>query len=298
MGHDQLFKKLLQEHLQAFLELFFPNVARRLDFGSVRFLDKELFTDFPEGSLREADVVAELKTHEGYPELLLIHVEVQSRPEKDFAGRMFDYYALLRLRYRTPVLPIVMYLRGGKGLTEEEYSVVLFGREQLRFRYMSVGLARLEPREYVEKSPLGAALAALMSRSDAPDRLELRAAMLRQIAKGTLDEAQRFLLFNVVKTYFELDEEESKRFRRFLATKGYREVEEMEVTWADKMMEKGREEGLKAGKRETLLRQLTAKFGPVSEEITSRVQALESVAELDAYLERVLTAESIDEMGL
>jgi flagellar biosynthesis/type III secretory pathway protein FliH len=103
-----------------------------------------------------------------------------------------------------------------------------------------------------------------------------------------------------------------------LSTKGYREVEEMEVTWADKMMEKGRvegraegreqgreegrEQGLKAGviegKRETLLRLLTAKFGSILEETRSRVQALESVVELDAYLDRVITAESIGEMGL
>ncbi len=118
--------------------------------------------------------------------------------------------------------------------------------------------------------------------------------MLRQIAGSALDEAQKFSLVNVVETYFELDEEETERFRHFLSIKGYREVEEMEVTWADKMMEKGAIEG----KRETLLRQLTAKFGSVSEETKSRVQALESVAELDTYLERVLTAESIDGMGL
>ncbi len=115
---------------------------------------------------------------------------------------------------------------------------------------------------------------------------------------------------NVVETYFELDEEETERFRQFLSEKGYREVEEMEVTWADKMMEKGREQGreegreqgLKAGviegKRETLLHLLTAKFGSVSEETRSRVQALDSVAELDAYLERLLTAKSIGDMGL
>jgi len=117
------------------------------------------------------------------------------------------------------------------------------------------------------------------------------------------------LLFNFAQTYFELSEAEMERFRRLLSEKGYWEVEEMEVTWADKMMEKGREEGreegrrqgLEAGvlegKRETLLRLLTAKFGPVPEKARRRVQALASVAELDAYLERVLTAESLDAMG-
>ncbi len=149
-----------------------------------------------------------------------------------------------------------------------------------------------------------------MSRARAPDRLELRADILRQIAEGPLEDAQKFLLVNVVETYFELDEAETERFRQFLSTRGYREVEEMEVTWADKMMEKGRveglvkgrEQGLKAGliegKRETLIRQLTAKFGSVPDKTQSRVHALESVAELNGYLERVLTAKSIGEMGL
>ncbi len=88
----------------------------------------------------------------------------------------------------------------------------------------------------------------------------------------------------------------------------------MEVMWADRMRtkwekegwEKGEKEGEKKGlidgkregKRETLLRLLTKKYGPLSEEVTTRVRSLESVDELDAYLDRVLTATSLEEMEL
>ena len=65
MGHDQLFKRFFSEFLQDFLELFYPEVAARLDFTTLELLDKELFTDFPEGSVREADVVARVQTREG-----------------------------------------------------------------------------------------------------------------------------------------------------------------------------------------------------------------------------------------
>ena len=82
MGHDQLFKLFFHEFLQDFLELFYPDAAARLDFTTLEFLDKELFTDFPEGSVREADVVARVETHEGIPELILVHVEIQARPEQ------------------------------------------------------------------------------------------------------------------------------------------------------------------------------------------------------------------------
>jgi hypothetical protein len=43
--------------------------------------------------------------------------------------------------------------------------VDLFGREQLRFRYAAVALARFEGQEFVEKGiPVAAALASFMSR--------------------------------------------------------------------------------------------------------------------------------------
>lgn len=72
MGHDQLFKEFLRAIFRDFLELFCPDIAARLDFGTVRFLEKELFTDFPAGSLREADVVAEVDTQDGIEGLVLV----------------------------------------------------------------------------------------------------------------------------------------------------------------------------------------------------------------------------------
>lgn len=51
MAHDQTFNDLLRAFFPEFMELFFPRVARRLDFREVTFLDKEVFTDVPEGLL-------------------------------------------------------------------------------------------------------------------------------------------------------------------------------------------------------------------------------------------------------
>ena len=62
MSHDQLFKELLQAFFREFMELFYLDVAARLDFSRVSFLDKETFTDFPQGDQREADIVAQVYT--------------------------------------------------------------------------------------------------------------------------------------------------------------------------------------------------------------------------------------------
>jgi hypothetical protein len=167
MGHDQLFKRFFHEFLQDFLELFYPDVAARLDFTTLEFLDKELFTDFPEGSVREADVVARVETHEGTPELILVHIEIQLDPRGVFAYRMYQYYALLRFKYGVPVFPVAVYPQGGSGLTDEEYREALFGEVQLRFRYRTVALAKLDAEEYVTTgNPVAAGSAFVKTSAD------------------------------------------------------------------------------------------------------------------------------------
>ena len=152
----------------------------------------------------------------------------------------------------------------------------------------------------------GAGLAALMRRQKGAEALTLRALMLQRVAKGELDEARKFLLVNLIETYFKLATDEKASFRRLLSGVEFREAYEMEVTWADKIREEGRiegreegrEEGLKEGKRETLRQLLTKKFGPLPETVLSRLEVLECLEELDGHLDRVLKAGSLDEMGL
>ena len=219
---------------------------------------------------------------------------------------MFEYSALLWLRDQAPIFPVVLYLQGGKGLTDEEYRLGLFGRELFRFRYASVGLAHLRAEEYLKTGPLGAALAALMNRRKAGDSGVLLADMQRRVAVSGLDDAWKFLLFDVIETYSGLTDDERERYETLISRKEYRTVQEVKLTWSERMREEGRDEGreegreagLIEGKRETLLRQLTAKFGPLSPETIAKVAAVPSAAELDSHLDRILSATSLEEMGL
>jgi predicted transposase/invertase (TIGR01784 family) len=128
MGHGQLFKELLRTFLREFLELFLPDIAARLDFESLSFPNKELFKGFPDGRLREPDVVAELRSQDGEREIVLVQVEVQAEPETDFGKRMFEYYALLWLHLDAAIVPVVLHLKRGdpKGIDIVEYRHALF----------------------------------------------------------------------------------------------------------------------------------------------------------------------------
>ncbi len=63
-------------------------------------------------------------------------------------------------------------------------------------------------------------------------------------------------------------------------------------------VEQGKAIGEAGAKRQTLLRQLRAKFGALPEEAVLRIEDESDLALLDALLERILTAATIEELGL
>jgi uncharacterized protein DUF4351 len=61
---------------------------------------------------------------------------------------------------------------------------------------------------------------------------------------------------------------------------------------------KARKEGLLDGTRQTVLRLVERRFGPVTSPVRARIEALSSVRELNQIADRILTAGSLREMGL
>src|SRR5262249_46792559 len=167
--------------------------VERLDFAQVEWLDKEVFTDPPQGERRSLDLVAKLRALRpateagaGDPEpwLVLIHTEIESADKvAPFRPRMHGYYRQLRHDYGLPVLPIALYLRVGlEGVGWDVYEEHFWEHCLLHFEYAYVGLPALDAETYVNSGHvLGAALAALMRVPEAR-RAELRAEALRRIA--------------------------------------------------------------------------------------------------------------------
>ncbi|WP_228275655.1 RpnC/YadD family protein [Gracilibacillus oryzae] len=102
LSHDQLFIQLIGTFFEEFLELFFPDVHRSIDFSDVKPLSEEWFTDLLEGDHKKVDMVFEAKL-KGEEKLIIIHVEPQSYRQDFFHQRMYQYFSLLYNRYRKPV---------------------------------------------------------------------------------------------------------------------------------------------------------------------------------------------------
>ncbi len=315
--HDQLFKELLQAFFADFIRIVLPDLAERLRLDQPRFRDKERFTDTTDGEHRYLDLVAEVETLEGEMDLVLVHVEIEAeaRGSDAMGHRMWRYAMQLWLRDRKPVLPVVLYLRGGdpdiSRLTVEER---FFGYQLATFSYWAFGLSRSQAANYLDRpEALAAALAALMD-PGALSAPEHRIECLRGVGRAEVDDARRFLLANIVETYIQLDDAAQEEYEALLAEEGNEEVATMEMSWADTLkaegeakgmergMEKGIEKGIETGRLEgmrTLVADLLERrFGPVSAETRSRLDAIASADELTRLFEQALDASSLGALDL
>lgn len=295
---DQLLKELLRQFLPGFMRLFFPDAAAQIAWErGVTFRDKELFTDFPEGKLREADLVAEVFTLVGTPELILVHIEVQGQRKADFSARMWEYFALIRLRTGLPVFPLVLHLSPGDGgITREEYTEDLLGERLLTFRYGAVNLPELSADDYLnETEPVGWALASGM-RPGSAGRARLKFETLRRIAQSSVDDARTGLLGTVIETLLPLNRRSDReRFAELLAS----EPSGAEVRQVYNIFEeRGEQRGIIRGQQVFLTRMLRTKFGELSADVEARVAAISKQADLERLADKLLTAQSLEELGL
>ncbi|MBX3250911.1 MAG: DUF4351 domain-containing protein, partial [Myxococcales bacterium] len=113
----------------------------------------------------------------------------------------------------------------------------------------------------------------------------------------TFDDAKALIYHDLVRA--SLNEAARRALESFMETKGY----EYQSEFARKYFGEGKAEGKAEGeaegeakgKAEVVLKQLQLKFGGVPEAVVERVRSA-SVEELDGFAERILFAESIDDV--
>ena len=306
--HDQFFKQFLEVDLEGFVDLFYPSLAKQVDFSALKWFDKELFTDIPQGARRESDVVVQARTRDDSSVTFLFLIEIEDREWRKRQGatlpeRLFLYYSLLRARYGIAVYPLVLYLfEAGGGLRVHTHRHELLGDVVSEFRFRTIGLPKLKAEEYLEKgSAMAGGLGALMRGGDW-STAEHKVACLGVIGRSEGTDTQKFFAMNCVETYLELTELDAGEYEALIAREEHMEARRIEKTWADRIRdeayEEGVEKGLLAGKRATLAKQLQLKFGTLSEETMVRLEAITDPQALDLVAEKILTAVTVAELGL
>ncbi len=105
VDQDGLWKKIIGELFEDFLQFFIPELYEEVDFThDVEFLDKELFQEVVDEKKgrRYVDRLAKVQLKSGEKQWILIHVEVQSSRETEFSKRMFQYFYPALTGSKTP----------------------------------------------------------------------------------------------------------------------------------------------------------------------------------------------------
>lgn len=301
--HDRLFKELLATFFLDFVELFAPELAREIEPGSLDLLDKEVLTDVTAGERQVVDLLARVRLRAGRlaggRAQVLVHVETQAQPEREFARRMFRYFAGIDLKHALPVYPIaVLSFERPRRPQPARFDLRLPGLHVLAFRFRAVQLNRLEWRAFLRRrNPVAAALMSRM-RIARGERVRVKVECLRLLATLQLDPARMRLVSGFVDTYLHLTGSERTLFDKEIRRVPEDErgkVMEIVTSWMEEGIQKGlvqgrqegREEGRQKGSLELVLRLLTRRLGALADPAAERVRRL-PLAELETLAEALL----------
>ncbi|AGK53596.1 transposase [Bacillus sp. 1NLA3E] len=248
--HDQLFKQLIQTFFEEFLEAFFPEVHKSIDFSALKPLSEEMFTDLLEGESRRADIIIETKLKK-QETIIIIHVEPQSYGQPNFHERMYHYFSLLYNRYRKPVLPIAIFSYDQKRNEQNQFTVSFPFFHVLIFQFLMLELKKMNWRSYIQTSnPVAAALLSKMGYTE-KERVQVKKEFLRMLVKMELNPAKAELINGFFETYLSLNKHEEEKLMEEIKQLDQHESDQifkLPNSWREKGLKEGLQEGLKEGK--------------------------------------------------
>ena len=304
---DSPWKEALEEYLEDFFALFFPEAHADIDWArGFTFLDKELQQVTRDAKLRRrlVDKLVQVWRRDGADIWVLAHIEVQSQEDAEFARRMFVYYYRLFDRYARQVASLAVLGDERANWRPTEYATMLWGCA-LRFSYPVVKLADYrERRDELETSdnPFAtvvlAHLAAQDTRRSASRRRQVKLALTRRLYERGYNRERVLSLFRFIDWLLALPEKQETTFWREIQV--YEEERAMPYITSVQRIgerrgeERGERRGEENGKREALRRIVRARFQTVPEALERRI--VEANHErLDQMLDRVSVVQTVDE---
>ncbi len=137
IDHDNKWKIIIENLFEDFVKYFLPDLHPHVDFRhKPRFLDKE----FPELENKDRkgkvinDKLVSVRLKNGKEKWLLIHIEVQSFYEKDFARRMFVYFYRILDKHKKEITAIAIFTGNKNPKKYKEYNYESYGTK-LTYQY-------------------------------------------------------------------------------------------------------------------------------------------------------------------
>jgi len=311
--YDSPWKEGMELYFKELMQFFFPDIAREISWPrGYQFLDKELQQVVRDAEIgrKHADKLVKVWSVQDEPFHVLIHIEVQSDKDRNFARRMYIYnYRIFDKNYR-PVTSLAILADEVDSWRPAAYAAEQWGCK-INFEFPTVKLI-----DYAEKidelldrnNPFAIITAAHLKTKATKDNPQERYTWKWTITKALYEKgfsAQDILnLYRLVDWLMMLPEDLTQQFTQNLIA--YEEEKKMPyITSAERIgIEKGRLEGRSEGRsegllfsaREMLLEALDARFSSaIPTDIKQRIQALNNKILLKKLLRSTFQSKDISD---
>lgn len=132
ISKDTLWKGIIEDLAEDFLQFFFPEYVHQMDFSKgFTFLDKELddFLPAKENRNRRADKLFKVYLKDGEESWFLVHVEFQGYYDPEFPKRMFQMCYRIEEKYHKPLTAVVLYTDTNRSGHFKQYHQSFMGTE-------------------------------------------------------------------------------------------------------------------------------------------------------------------------
>jgi hypothetical protein len=294
------------------MAFYFPEAQRQIDWAKGHtFLEQELAAITQDAQLgkRYVDKLVRVHRHSGQEDWIYIHIEVQGGAQAEFAERMFVYNYRIFDHYHRPVASMAVLADDSANWKPNEYSFEVLGcKHSLQFPIAKLlDYAGRESALQDDPNPFAlvtlAHLQTRATRADPQARFDAKWKLVKLLYTRGWDKQRIISLFFVIDWMMSLPE----RFKRQLwqniqqleQEKKMAYVSSIEKIGIEKGMQQGMQQGLQQGMQQgeavALQKLLSRRFGVVPAEVVNQISAA-SAEQIDAWLDRVLDAPSLDAM--
>ncbi len=270
--YDSAWKEVIEEHFESFLEFFFPEIHKDIEFSKgFEFLSKELRNISPDGNVgkRFADELIKVHLKNGGVKYIciFIHIEVQGTRVVNFVQRVYIYnYRIFNqhLDKGVEVVSLVILTDEDKNYRPDQYHVGRWGFD-LRMRFPLVKLIDYRDNEELAKkleestSPMAMVVKAQLNSYDAKKhdnnkKYDVKRDLIRQCYRRGYEKEQIQTLLKFMNWIIRLPKEFEMRLSDEIAR--IEEVEKMPyvTTWERIAKEEGQEIGVKKEKKATAIK--------------------------------------------
>jgi hypothetical protein len=125
---DKLWKSMVTDHFEDFLEMFMPELHQEVDFTvPFLFLEQELKAALIDKTLKQVDKLVGVQLKNGKQEWVYVHVEFENSHSPNIKERMYDYNARIKEKYKKDITALVIYTGRNAPANPNCYTKTVFG---------------------------------------------------------------------------------------------------------------------------------------------------------------------------